>query len=126
MVYDVWRFEYREASLPGQEPPAVEPVPKQRKTWDNPFQEYFKRNRYIAPEADHDGLTPGEDEYLHWIAHCESGDGSIDDPLAYWHKKRFKYPNLSRMALGFLTIQPMSAEYLMRLYVRLKSNGNCS
>ncbi|KAG7403263.1 putative AC9 transposase [Fusarium oxysporum f. sp. rapae] len=110
MVHDVWRFEYREATLPGQEPSAVEPVPKQRKTSDNPFQEYLKRNRYTAPEAGHDGLTPGEDEYLHWITHCESGDGSINDPLAYWHEKRFKYPNLSRMALDFLTIQPMSAE----------------
>ncbi|KAG7435391.1 hypothetical protein Forpi1262_v002027 [Fusarium oxysporum f. sp. raphani] len=83
MVHDVWRFEYREAALPGQGPPSVEPVPKQRKTSDNPFQEYLKRNRYTAPEAGHDGLTPGEDEYLHWITHCESGDGSIDDPLAY-------------------------------------------
>ncbi|PNP52918.1 hypothetical protein FNYG_15795 [Fusarium nygamai] len=110
MVHDVWRFEYREAALPGQEPPAVEPVPKQRKTSDNPFQEYLKRNRYTAPEAGRGGLTPGEDEYLHWITHCESGDGSIDDPLAYWHEKRFKYPNLSRMALDFLTIQPISAE----------------
>ncbi|RYC77347.1 hypothetical protein BFJ63_vAg19779, partial [Fusarium oxysporum f. sp. narcissi] len=110
MVHDVWRFEYREAALPGQEPSAVEPVPKQRKTSDNPFQEYLKRNRYTAPEAGHDGLTLGEDEYLHWITHCESGDGSINDPLAYWHEKRFKYPNLSRMALDFLTIQPMSAE----------------
>ncbi|KAK2469374.1 hypothetical protein H9L39_19091 [Fusarium oxysporum f. sp. albedinis] len=104
MVHDVWRFEYREATLPGQEPSAVEPVAKQRKTSDNPFQEYLKRNRYTAPEAGHDGLTPGEDEYLHWITHCESGDGSINDPLAYWHEKRFKYPNLSRMALDFLTI----------------------
>ncbi|KAG7414965.1 hypothetical protein Forpi1262_v016895 [Fusarium oxysporum f. sp. raphani] len=110
IVHDVWRFEYREAALPGQEPPAVEPVPKQRKTSDNPFQEYLKRNRYTAPEAGHGGLAPGEDEYLHWITHCESGDGSINDPLAYWHEKRFKYPNLSRMALDFLTIQPMSAE----------------
>uniref|UniRef100_A0A0D2YIF5 HAT C-terminal dimerisation domain-containing protein n=1 Tax=Fusarium oxysporum (strain Fo5176) TaxID=660025 RepID=A0A0D2YIF5_FUSOF len=110
MVHDVWRFEYREATLPGQEPSAVEPVPKQRKTSDNPFREYLKRNRYTAPEAGHDGLAPGEDEYLHWITHCESGDGSINDPLAYWHEKRFKYPNLSRMALDFLTIQPMSAE----------------
>ncbi|KAM5528342.1 hypothetical protein FOXYSP1_19611 [Fusarium oxysporum f. sp. phaseoli] len=37
-------------------------------------------------------------------------NGSINDPLAYWHEKRFKYLNLSRMALDFLTIQPMSAE----------------
>ncbi|EXK24755.1 hypothetical protein FOMG_18537 [Fusarium oxysporum f. sp. melonis 26406] len=74
MVHDVWRFEYREASLPGQEPPAFEPVPKQRKTSDKPFQEYLRQNHYTAPEEGHDGLTPGEDEYLHWITHCESGD----------------------------------------------------
>jgi hypothetical protein len=31
--------------------------------------------------------------------------------IQYWHDGlRFKYPRLSRMALDFLTIQPMSAE----------------
>lgn len=110
IVHDVWRFEYREAALLGEEPLAAEPALKQRKTSDNPFQEYLKRNRYTSPEAGQDGLMPVEDEYLHWITHCESGDGSINDPLAYWHEKRYKYPNLSRMALDYLTIQPMSAE----------------
>ncbi|KFA68929.1 hypothetical protein S40285_05419 [Stachybotrys chlorohalonatus IBT 40285] len=85
--------------------------PKKQKTLDNPFQEYLQRNHYIVPEAGHNGLMPGKDEYLHWVMYYKSGDGSIDDPLAYWHEKRFKYPNLSRMALDFLTIQPMSAEY---------------
>ena len=83
IVHDVWRFEYREATLPGESLSAVEPVPKKQKTSDNPFQEYLQRNRYIAPEAGHDGLTPGEDEYLHWVTHCESSNSSIDDPLAY-------------------------------------------
>ncbi|KAJ6436396.1 C6 finger domain-containingprotein [Purpureocillium lavendulum] len=114
IVHDVWRFEYRGDTLPGEEseePSAAEPAFKHRKSSDNPFQDYLRRNRYTAPDTGRDGLTPGEDEYLHWITHCETGDSSVDDPLTYWHDRRFKYPNLSRMALDFLTIQPMSAEY---------------
>ncbi|KAJ6436908.1 P-loop containing nucleoside triphosphate hydrolase protein [Purpureocillium lavendulum] len=113
IVHDVWRFEYRGDTLPGEEseePSAAEPAFKHRKSSDNPFQDYLRRNRYTAPDTGRDGLTPGEDEYLHWITHCETGDSSVDDPLTYWHDRRFKYPNLSRMALDFLTIQPMSAE----------------
>jgi hypothetical protein len=99
IVHDVWRFEYREATLPGEEPSAIEPIVKRQKTSDNPFQEYLKRNRYTSPEAGQNGLTPVEDEYLHWITFSESGDGSIEDPLAYWHEKRCKYPNLSRIVM---------------------------
>ncbi|KFA68036.1 hypothetical protein S40285_09016 [Stachybotrys chlorohalonatus IBT 40285] len=90
IVHDVWRFEYQEATLPRESLSAIEPVPKKQKTSDNPFQEYLQRNRYIAPEAGHDGLMLGKDEYLHWVTHCESSNSSIDDPLAYWHEKRFK------------------------------------
>ncbi|KAM4068002.1 restless-like transposase [Hirsutella rhossiliensis] len=110
IVHDVWRAEYREVTLPDEVAPGTELVVKRRRLSGNPFQEFLERNRYAAPAADQDGLAPGQDEYLHWITHCEAGDGSVDDPIAYWHNKRHKYPNLSRMALDFLTIQPMSAE----------------
>jgi hypothetical protein len=86
-------------------------APKRRKTYSNPFQEYLEENLCAAPATQgDDSLEPFEDEYQHWISNHESGDAQVRDPLAYWHEKRFKYPRLSRMALDFLTIQPMSAE----------------
>lgn len=87
------------------------PAPKRRKTYSNPFQEYLEENRCVAPTTEgDDSLEPFEDEYQHWISNHESGDAQVRDPLDYWHQKRFKYPRLSRMALDFLTIPPMSAE----------------
>ena len=87
------------------------PAPKRRKTYSNPFQEYLEENRCVAPTTEgDDSLEPFEDEYQHWISNHESSDGQVRDLLDYWHQKRFKYPRLSRMALDFLTIPPMSAE----------------
>ena len=40
----------------------------------------------------------------------DSSDALVIDPYEYWHRKRFKYPKLSRMALDLLTVPPMSAE----------------
>jgi hypothetical protein len=44
------------------------------------------------------------------LASSQETDASIENPIQYWHDLRHKYPRLSRMALDFLTIQPMSAE----------------
>jgi hypothetical protein len=111
IVHDVWHYEYREISLPRTAVNDEKPAPKRRKTYSNPFQEYLEDNRCAAPATQGDySLEPFEDEYQHWISNHESGDAQVRDPLAYWHEKRFKYPRLSRMALDFLTIQPMSAE----------------
>ncbi|KAM5527603.1 hAT family dimerization domain protein [Fusarium oxysporum f. sp. phaseoli] len=44
------------------------------------------------------------------ISSWEDGDNDVRDPISYWHKRKRRYPRLSRMALDFLTIQPMSAE----------------
>ncbi|KAK8036735.1 hypothetical protein PG994_015232 [Apiospora phragmitis] len=52
------------------------------------------------------------DEYQRWaFIDREPGDFDVNDPIQYWHKHRHQYPKLSRMALDFLTIQSMSAEY---------------
>ncbi|KAF6528009.1 hypothetical protein HZS61_008311 [Fusarium oxysporum f. sp. conglutinans] len=111
IVHDVWHYEYRETRLPRMAVNDEKPAPKRRKTYSNPFQEYLEENRCAAPATQgDDSLEPFEDEYQHWISNHESGDAQVRDPLAYWHEKRFKYPRLSRMALDFLTIQPMSAE----------------
>lgn len=77
--------EYRERVTTGEGSSAVDPPLKRRKTSDHPFLEYLERNRYTSPEVGEGGSMPVEDEYLHWIVHCESGDGSVNDPLAYWH-----------------------------------------
>jgi hypothetical protein len=50
------------------------------------------------------------DEYETWQGSYEASDRRVRDPITYWHERRLKYPRLSRMALDFLTIQPMSAE----------------
>uniref|UniRef100_A0A0D2XSP0 HAT C-terminal dimerisation domain-containing protein n=1 Tax=Fusarium oxysporum (strain Fo5176) TaxID=660025 RepID=A0A0D2XSP0_FUSOF len=50
------------------------------------------------------------DEYETWQGSREASDRRVRDPITYWHERRLKYPRLSRMALDFLTIQPMSAE----------------
>ncbi|KAL6406038.1 restless-like transposase [Ilyonectria robusta] len=50
------------------------------------------------------------DEYQAWQTDRDASDGNIHDPIGYWITKQSRYPWLSRMALGFLTIQPMSAE----------------
>ncbi|KAM3465658.1 hypothetical protein MY5147_009220 [Beauveria neobassiana] len=50
------------------------------------------------------------DEYQAWQTDREAGDGDVRDPISYWGTKQSRYPRLSRMALDFLTIQPMSAE----------------
>lgn len=51
-----------------------------------------------------------DDKYKAWLANPEASDDNVDDPIYYWHSKRFQYPKLSTMALDFLTVQPMSAE----------------
>jgi hypothetical protein len=38
-------------------------------------------------------------------------DGEVRNPLEYWANRQHRYPRLSKMAMDFLTIQPMSAEY---------------
>ncbi|KAJ3453177.1 hypothetical protein MRS44_018832 [Fusarium solani] len=40
----------------------------------------------------------------------DASDGDVRDAIGYWITKQSRYPRLSRMALDFLTIQPMSAE----------------
>ncbi|RKK07365.1 hypothetical protein BFJ66_g18493 [Fusarium oxysporum f. sp. cepae] len=57
-----------------------------------------------------DGIDDEMDELESWQSSWEDGDNDVRDPISYWHERRRRYPRLSRMALDFLTIQPMSAE----------------
>jgi hypothetical protein len=51
------------------------------------------------------------DEYEVWQRNRESTDGNVRNPLAYWASKQDRYPRLSRIAMNFMTIQPISAKY---------------
>ncbi|OBS15162.1 hypothetical protein FPOA_28731 [Fusarium poae] len=50
------------------------------------------------------------DEFELWEHDHAAGDKHVEDPRLYWHKRRQKYPRLSRMALDLHTVLPMSAE----------------
>ncbi|KJZ71327.1 hypothetical protein HIM_09263 [Hirsutella minnesotensis 3608] len=111
IVHDVWHYEYQGIAVSRGAVVEDTQAPKRRKTYSNPFQEFLEESRCAAPNVHgDDSLELFEDKYQHWISKHDSGDAQVRDPLAYWHEKRFQYPRLSRMALDFLTIQPMSAE----------------
>lgn len=112
IVRDVWHDEYQGIAVSRGDVIEDNEAPKRRKTYSNPFQEFLEESRCAAPNVHggDDSLELLEDEYQHWISKHDSGDAQVRDPLAYWHEKQLQYPRLSRMALDFLTIQPMSAE----------------
>ncbi|KAJ0125809.1 ATP-dependent DNA helicase, partial [Fusarium oxysporum f. sp. albedinis] len=99
-----------------------EPVAKRRRKYQNAFEEYCEQSRYepssrlstptTTPARMRSSATPESprDEYEAWQQSWVPTDTDIRDPIAYWQDSRAQYPRLSRMALDFLTIQPMSAE----------------
>jgi hypothetical protein len=50
------------------------------------------------------------DEYDIWQRDRELSYANVRDPIEYWVKQQDRYPRLARMALDFLTIQPMEAK----------------
>lgn len=103
LVQEVWDKKYRNFDIVAVEDPA----PKRPRTFKNPFQEHVNRSR-TKPQASSPG--PSGDEFAAWQAAYEPGDDEVDDPVQYWHNRRFKYPRLSLMALDFLTVPSMSDE----------------
>ncbi|KAF6528329.1 hypothetical protein HZS61_008631 [Fusarium oxysporum f. sp. conglutinans] len=120
MVQDVWETEYRNLEVVLS--PGNEPVAKRRRKYQNAFEEYCEQSRYepssrlstptTTPARMRSSATPESprDEYEAWQQSWVPTDTDIRDPIAYWQDNRAQYPRLSRMALDFLTIQPMSAE----------------
>ncbi|OBS16408.1 hypothetical protein FPOA_12943 [Fusarium poae] len=72
----------------------------------NPFEKNSRVPSSIPPYA---AAIVG-DEYQAWQTDRDASDGNVRGPIGYWITKQGRYPRLSRMALDFLTIQPMSAE----------------
>ncbi|KAJ0134726.1 Fumarylacetoacetase [Fusarium oxysporum f. sp. albedinis] len=107
VVLSVWDRGYKtlEISTEDNGKPAAK---RQRTQYYSPFERYKDEAR-IRPceEMDSDNA---EDEYARWQKDVLPTDNVIRDPLEYWHAQRFKYPRLSRMAVDFMTVQPMSAE----------------
>ncbi|KAG7410120.1 putative AC9 transposase [Fusarium oxysporum f. sp. raphani] len=113
MVQEVWETEYRNLEVVLS--PGNEPVAKRRRKYQNAFEEYCEQSRYeptTTPARMRSSATPESprDEYEAWQQSWVPTDTDIRDPIAYWQDNRAQYPRLSRMALDFLTIQPMSAE----------------
>ncbi|KAI8416748.1 hypothetical protein FOFC_03061 [Fusarium oxysporum] len=120
MVQEVWETEYRNLEVVLS--PGNEPVAKRRRKYQNAFEEYCEQSRYepssrlstptTTPARMRSSATPEfpRDEYEAWQQSWVPTDTDIRDPIAYWQDNRAQYPRLSRMALDFLTIQPMSAE----------------
>jgi hypothetical protein len=116
MVREVWEREYRHLQIV-RNSVADEPVAKRQRKYYNPFQAYCERTRPVSgcsmvkeEASSPDGIDDEMDELESWQSSWEDGDNDVRDPISYWHERRRRYPRLSRMALDFLTIQPMSAE----------------
>ncbi|KAJ0136861.1 putative Cell division control protein 2 [Fusarium oxysporum f. sp. albedinis] len=123
MVQDLWEREYRDLEV---DDPEIElPANKRLKTSRNKFTAWRTKKRGLtargisvtespiqspaqSPRSSVGGLDL--DEYEQWQRDIEDSDASVTDPYEYWHKRRLKYPRLSRMALDLLTVPPMSAE----------------
>ncbi|RYP70591.1 hypothetical protein DL769_004913 [Monosporascus sp. CRB-8-3] len=102
LVRDPWDKDYRDLKVDEE----VEDRPqKQQKTNPNPFEQYVQQQATRAPSF---GII--EDEYEAWQVTPRDSGVEVDDPLAYWHARRFRYPRLSQMALDVLTVQSISAE----------------
>jgi hypothetical protein len=76
-----------------------------------------KRPRFCNPFAINSRITQSSrsiavigDKYEIWQRDKEIYNGKVRDPLAYWAAKQDRYPRLSRMAMDFLAVQPISAE----------------
>jgi hypothetical protein len=117
MVREVWETEYRHLQVVPSPVVVHEPVAKRQRKYYNPFQAYCERTRPVSgcnvvkEEVSLPGCIDEDvDELELWQSSREDGDSDVRDPIAYWHERRRRYPRLSRMALDFLTIQPMSAE----------------
>jgi hypothetical protein len=109
IVKDVWVTDYKPLEIVRSS--ENEPIAKRLKIYPNAFEAHRQKARikYSSPGVSSSTLVE-LDEYEAWIQSPQETDVSIQDPIQYWHDLRFKYPRLSRMALDFLTIQPMSAE----------------
>ncbi|KAF4472338.1 restless-like transposase [Fusarium albosuccineum] len=106
MVADVWLSDYAHLEVRTSSSRGDDEPPAKRPRFFNPFE---KNSRLPNSKPAYAATIVG-DEYQAWQTDREANDCDVRDPIGYWITKQSKYPRLSRMALDFLTIQPMSAE----------------
>ena len=106
MVADVWLSDYAHLEVRTSSSGGDDEPPAKRPRFFNPFEKNSRLPNSIPPYA---AAIVG-DEYQAWQTDREASDGKVRDPIGYWITKQSRYLRLSRMALDFLTIQPMSAE----------------
>ncbi|KAF6513170.1 hypothetical protein HZS61_007428 [Fusarium oxysporum f. sp. conglutinans] len=106
MVADVWLSDYAHLEVRTSSSRGDDEPPAKRPRFFNPFE---KNSRVPNSLPAHAAAIVG-DEYQAWQTDRDASDGNVRDPIGYWITKQSRYPRLSRMALDFLTIQPMSAE----------------
>ncbi|KAJ0132354.1 Uncharacterized protein HZ326_24576, partial [Fusarium oxysporum f. sp. albedinis] len=106
MVADVWLSDYAHLEVRTSSSRGDDEPPAKRPRFFNPFE---KNSRLPNSKPAYAAIIVG-DEYQAWQTDREASDGDVRDPIGYWITKQSRYPRLSRMALDFLTIQPMSAE----------------
>lgn len=110
MIKDVWVTDYKPLEVI-RSPENNMPIAKRQKIYPNAFEAHRQKARVKYPSPGMPRSISRElDEYEVWIESPQATDISIQDPIQYWYDLRFKYPCLSRIALDFLMIQPMSAE----------------
>ncbi|OBS17570.1 hypothetical protein FPOA_11975 [Fusarium poae] len=105
-VADVWLSDYAHLEVRTNSSRGDDEPPAKRPRFFNPFE---KNSRLPNSKPAYAAIIVG-DEYQAWQTDREASDGNVRDPIGYWITKQGRYPRLSRMALDFLTIQPMSAE----------------
>ncbi|KAG7420561.1 hypothetical protein Forpi1262_v016237 [Fusarium oxysporum f. sp. raphani] len=106
MVADVWLSDYAHLEVRTSSSRGDDEPPAKRPRFFNPFE---KNSRLPNSKPAYAAIIVG-DEYQAWQTDREASDGDVRDPIGYWITKQSRYPRLSRMALDFLTIQPMSGE----------------
>jgi hypothetical protein len=105
MVKQVWDDTYSKLEITHM---SGEPVAKRRKTSHNKFSQFKEDKRQkalISPSA-----SSLADEYQCWLLSTSQADSEVTGPYEYWYSRRKKFPKLSKMALVFLSVPPMSAE----------------
>ncbi|RYP56930.1 hypothetical protein DL770_010799 [Monosporascus sp. CRB-9-2] len=114
-VSDIWYTDYHNMDVARQ--PTIEPPHKRMKRFHNALQQHLELSLYgitaSALDLTDNAAQPFRDsldEYVIWCEDFEPADREVQNPLDYWRRKEARYPRLSRMALDFLTIQPMAAE----------------
>jgi hypothetical protein len=125
LVEELHRSHYEPQIVP-QDQGRGEPVPKKRRMYRNPFDEYREESRLdAAPSRSPSspcgffrnsmdaakGVAPAiGDEYNDWLRDVHKSDQKVVDPIGYWYERREEYPRLSQMAMDVLSVLPMSAD----------------